>query len=90
MRTWRISSTIQRAPLVRLLGDGGPFPGTQFLSLCGAVLLLGVFVGAVVEKLRVDFHEQLHGVVHHAMNRSGDMLELGTIFMLQRSTHLFQ
>jgi hypothetical protein len=34
------------------------------------VLLLGVVVRAVVKQLRVDFHEQFHGIVYHSMDRS--------------------
>jgi len=31
--------------------------------------MLIVVVRAVVEKLRVDLHEELHGIIHHAVDR---------------------
>ena len=55
---------------VRLFSELSPLGLSGFFSLVGAILQLVVVVRAVVEKLRIDFHEELHGVVDHPMDRS--------------------
>lgn len=50
--------------------------------------MFGVVVGAVVEELRVDFHEEFHGVVDHAVDCSGVVRT--SVGVVERWTYLFQ
>ena len=79
-------------PPVGLILNGGPFPLAQCLSRGGAVLLLRVLVRAIVKELGVDLHEQLHGVVNHAVDSSwGRRLATGaTSKPSADQTNLFQ
>lgn len=38
--------------------------------------MLGVVMRAVIEELRVDFHEELHSIVYHAMNGPLEVVSL--------------
>lgn len=52
----------------RLLFDRVPPVLAGLLPLLGTVLLFSVLMRALVKELRVDFHEHLHGIVHHAVD----------------------
>ena len=53
-----------------LLFDHVPPILAGLLPLIGAILVLGVFMRALIEELRVDLHKHLHSVVHHAVDSS--------------------
>jgi len=69
---WYLADAVaQRRPsLIGLFAECCPFALSQRLPFSRTVLLLRVVVRTVVEKLWVDFHEELHGIVHHAVNGS--------------------
>lgn len=69
-RSWSWWGRNTFLPVGRLLFDYIPPVLACLLSLLRAVLLLGIFVGALIEKLRIDFHEHFHGVVYHAVDGS--------------------
>lgn len=54
--------------LIRLLRQLVPFALTRLLPLFRRVLHFGIVVGAFIEELGIDLHEELHGIVYHAMN----------------------
>lgn len=57
-------------PLVGLLRDSRPFLFPKSLPCWSVVLLLIIIVGAIIKKLRIDFHKKLHGIVYHTVNCS--------------------
>lgn len=64
-----------------MVGEGFPFVFSSELACFGVVLVFGVVVRAVVEELRVDFHEEFHGVVDHAVDCSGVVSKLWMLKM---------
>lgn len=58
------------ASAVRLFRELIPFALPRLLPLFGVGLRLIVIMGALVEELGIDLHEQLHSVIYHAMYRS--------------------
>lgn len=69
-RRARFGSPVRSLSLVGHLRNGCPSSLTVRLPSRGAVLLLGIFMRAVVEQLGIDFHEEFHGIVNHAVDGS--------------------
>jgi len=59
--------------ILTILGHVGktfPFLLTIALLLFCIVLLFGIIMTAVIEELGIHLHEELHGIVHHTVNRA--------------------
>lgn len=57
-------------PILGLLFNHIPPVCARLFALVCVVLVLCVIVRAFIEELRVDLHEHLHGIVHHAVDCS--------------------
>lgn len=58
-------------PIFGLLGKFCPTVLSSLLALFSGIHPLIILMGTFIEELWVDFHEHLHGIVHHTVDRPG-------------------
>lgn len=73
IRDWYRRRRLAVSSLVRLLRQLIPFALSRLLPLLCRVLHFGIVVRAFIKELGIDLHEELHGIVYHAMNRPTTM-----------------
>lgn len=70
---WYRGRGLAVSSLIRLLRQLIPLALTCLLPLFCCVLHFGIVVRAFIKELGIDLHEELHSIVHHAMNSPAAM-----------------